>query len=84
MSRGWNWSLFSCAQQQDERQWAQTEAQEVLAEYERALLYSEGDSTGTGCPERLWSLLSGYIQNPSGCHPAQCALGDPAQQGGLD
>lgn len=34
MLRGRSWSLFGCAQQQDERQRAQTKAQEVLAEYE--------------------------------------------------
>ena len=30
--------------------------QGALSIHEEALLFSEGDSTGTGCPERLWSL----------------------------
>lgn len=32
------------------------ETQDVSSEYEKELLYFEGENTGTGCPERLWSV----------------------------
>ena len=41
VSRGWGWTLFSCAQRQDKRQWAQTP--EVLAKYEMSHFYCDGD-----------------------------------------
>ena len=79
MSRGWRRSLFSCAQRQDERQRAQTEAQEVPAKYEGALLYWEGGrALGQAAQRGCAVSFPGDIQTLPGCHPAQCALGDPA------
>ena len=43
VSGGWGQTLFSGAQWQDKRQQAQTEAQEVPAEHEEELIYSEGE-----------------------------------------
>ena len=82
MLRGWSQSLFSCAQQQDKRQRAQTEAQEVPVEYDGALLYCEGGRALAQVAQRGCGVsFSGDIQNPPGCRPVQRALGDPAQQG---
>jgi len=61
-----NQALFSGAQCRDERQWAQTGAQEI--------------PSGTGCPERLWSL-SADLQVVFGHGPGQPALGGPASAG---
>lgn len=42
------------------------------------MLHCEGrPSTGTGCPERLWSLHLGDIQKPSGQRPEQLPLDGP-------
>lgn len=77
--------LFSCAKQQDERQWAKTEAQQITAEYESVFLYCEDDKAVEQVAQRGCGVFfSGDIQNPPGCHPVQCALGDLPQQGGLD
>jgi len=49
---------------------------------EGALPYSEGDRALEQFAERDSGVFSsGDIQNPPGCHPVQCAVGDPAQQG---
>ena len=41
----------------------------------------EGDRALAQVAQRSCGVsFSGGIQNPPGCHPAQCALGDPAQQ----
>ena len=64
MSRGWGQTLFSDAQRQDNRQWAQIEAQEVPSEHEVELLWV-WQSTGTGCPEGLWSLLLWRYSKPA-------------------
>ena len=65
------------------RQQAETEAQEVPAEYEGALLYCEGNrALGQVAQRGCGVSFSGDIQNPPGCHPVQCAVGDPAWQGG--
>ena len=77
MSRGWSLSLFSCAQQQEESQRAQTEAQEVPAQYEGTLLYWEDDRALGQIAQRGCAVSSGDIQNPHGFHPVQGALGDP-------
>lgn len=54
-----------------------------LAEYEKALLYCEGDRALEQVAQRGCEVsFSGGSQKPSGCHPAQCALGDPARQEG--
>lgn len=54
-SNGLGQALFSSVQQQDEGQWAKTGTQEVLYKQTKELLHWEGDSTRTGCTERLWS-----------------------------
>jgi len=66
-------------------QWAQTEAQEVLSEYEEELLPSEGhgaleQSAQGGCGVSF----SGDIQDLPGQGPLQPTVGDPASAGGLD
>lgn len=48
-------ALLSAAQQQDKRQWAETNAQEVPHENEEELHVGDPHK-GTGCPERVWSL----------------------------
>ena len=58
MSRGWGQTLFSGAQRQDKGQQAQTEAEEVPAEREEELLYSEGDRA-------LNRLPRGAVDSPS-------------------
>ena len=62
----WQMTLFSGAQWQDKGQWAQTEAREVPSEHEEELLPSEDwQSTGTGCPGRLWSLFLWRYSRPA-------------------
>ena len=43
-------------------------------------------STGTGCPRRLWSPISGGIQGQAGCGSGQPGLvvGNPAHSKGLE
>ena len=43
MQRGQSQALFSDAQWQDKRQWAQTETQKVASEHQETLFYCEGD-----------------------------------------
>jgi len=42
VQRGWSQALFSGAQCQDQRQWAQTETQEVPSERQEMLFSGEG------------------------------------------
>jgi len=85
VSGGWGHALFSSAQQQDEGQWAQTEAQEVLSEPEEELLPSEGNGALEQAPQGGCGVsFSGGIQDPPGQGPVQPAVGDPAWAGGLD
>jgi len=85
VSGGWGQALFSSAQQQDKRQWAQTEAQEVLSEHEEELLPSEGDGALKQAAQGGCGFsFSGDIQDPPGQGSVQPALGDPASAGGLD
>lgn len=59
--------------------------QEVPGEYEKTILCCEGDRAVEQVTLRGYGIsFSGNIQNPPGCHPAQCAPGDPAWQGELD
>ena len=82
MSGGWGQALFSGAQRQDKGQWAQTEAQEVLAEHEEELLPSEGDGALEQAAQGGCGVsFSGDIR---GQGPVQPAVGDPASAGGLD
>ena len=84
VSGGWGQTLFSCAQQQDKGQQAQTEAEEVPAEHEEELLPSEGDGTLTRAAQGGCGVsFSGDIQDTSGRGVVQPALGDP-WWGGLD
>jgi len=55
--------FFSCAQQQNKGQWAQTGTLEVPPEHGEKLLYSEVDSESseTGCPQMLCSYPSPKI-----------------------
>lgn len=39
----------------------------TLSEHCEVFLHCAADSTGTGRPERLWSLLLGVLQKPPGC-----------------
>ena len=83
MSGRWGQALFSGAQRQDKGQWAQTEAQEVLSEYEEELLPSEGDGALAQAAQGGCGIsLCGDIQDPPGRGPVQPALGDPALAGG--
>ena len=85
MSGGWGQTLFSGAQQQDKGQWAQTEAQEVLSQYEEDFLPSEGDGALERAAQGGYGLsFSGDVQDPPGQGPVQPAVGDPASAGRLD
>jgi len=85
VSGGWGQTLSSGAQRQDKRQWAQTEAQEVLSEHEEELLPSEGDGAlAQAAQGGCGGSFSGDIQDPPGRGPVQPAVGDPASAGGLD
>jgi len=78
-------SLSSGAQRRDKGQRAQTEAEEVPAEYEEELLHSEGDGALEQAAQGGCGVsFSGDIQDPPGRGPVQPALGDPALAGGLD
>jgi len=85
VSGGWGKTLSSGAQQQDNGQWAQTEAQEVPSEHEEELLPSEFDGALEQVAQRGCGFpLSGDIQDPPGQGPMQPAVRDPASSGGLD
>jgi len=85
VSGGRGQTLFSGAQRQYKRQWAQTEAEEVPAEHEEELLHSEGDGALAQAAQRGCGVsFCGDIQDPPGQGPVQPALGDPALAGGLD
>jgi len=72
-----------CTATQDKGQWAQTEAEEVPAEHEEELLYSEGDGALEQAAQRCCRFsFSGDIQDPPGQSPVQPAQGDPASAGG--
>ena len=78
-------TLFSGAQWQDKGQWAQTEAQEALAEHEEEILHSEGDGALEKAAQGGCGFsFSGDIQDLPGHGPVQPAVGDPASAGGLD
>ena len=85
MSGGWGQTLFSGAQRQDKRQWAQTEAQEVPAEHEEELLTSEGDGALEQAPQGGGGVsFSGDIQDPRGQVLLQPTVGDAAFAEELD
>jgi len=82
VSRGWNQIFSVVPSYRTSGSGALTGVQEVLSEYERTLLYWEGDKTLEQVAQRGCRVsFSGDIQNLPGCHPAQYALGDPAWQG---
>ena len=87
MQSKWRQTLFSGAQWQEKRQWAQTGTQEVLSEHqEKILLLCSWCKTVTGCPEKLWSLpvsLLGDFQKLPGHGLGQSAWTGPAWGGGL-
>ena len=77
MSGGRGQTRSSCAQRQDKRQWAQTEAQEVPSEHEEELLYFEGDRALEPVVQRSCGFpFCGGIQNLPGQGPVQPALCD--------
>jgi len=85
VSGEWGQTLFSGAQWQDKGQWAQTEAEEVPPEHEEELVPSEGDGALEQAAQGGCGFsFSGDIQDPSGQHPVQPTVGDPASAGGLD
>ena len=74
VQRKWGQALFSGVQ--DKRQWAQTETQQVPAEYKQNIFYCEGDQT---LEERGCEIsVVGDLQKSYGCGPGQVALGVPA------
>ena len=78
-------TLISGAQWQDKGQWAQTEAEEVLAEHEEELLHPEGDGALAQTAQRVCGVSSsGVLQTPPRQGPMQPAVGDPALAVGLD
>ncbi len=80
VQRGQSQALFSGAQWQDQRQWAQTETQEVPSEHQETLFHSESEEVaqrGGGV-----SILGDSQAPPT--HPGQPAPGGPAWAGGLD
>ena len=84
MSGGWGQTIFSGAQRQDGRQWAQTEAEEVPPDHEEELLYSEGDRAWEQVAQRGCGVsFSGDIQTPPGRGPVQLVVGDPVSAGGV-
>lgn len=72
-------SFFSCVQRQDERQWAQTEAQEVPAQCEGTVLYWEVTEHCNRLPREVVASPSPDIFK---IPPTQGVLGDPALWGG--
>lgn len=67
--------------QQDERQWAHTQAQEILSEIRKHFFIVRLANTGTGSPERVWILqknLCGDIQKSWGHGVGWSVLADPA------
>lgn len=80
MSRRWGQTLFSDAQQRDNRQWAQTETHGVPSEYEKKL-YFEGDRAVEQAAQWLWSLFLWRYLKPPGCSPVQPVAGEPALAG---
>jgi len=64
---------------------AQTEAQEVPAEYEEEFLHSEGDRALAQAAQGGCGVsFSGDIPALPGQGPLQPTVGDPASAGGLD
>lgn len=73
--KGQSQPLFSGAQGQNQRQWTQTETQDIPPEHQETLLYCEGDGA-------LHRLLTVVVENilrntlkPSGHSPGQLAPG---------
>lgn len=68
--------LLSEAQQEDKRQWAETNAQEVPHENEEEQLHCVGDHTKEQVAQRGCGVsLTGGIKKPSGHSSVQCPLG---------
>lgn len=52
----WSLALLSSAQWQDRKEFVQAERQEIPFDCQEAFFQCGGDSTDTGCPQRLQSL----------------------------
>lgn len=59
----------------------QTGTLDTPSEHQAALLHCASDSTGTGCPEKLWGLLIGGLQKLLEHGPGHSSLGVPAGAG---
>ena len=82
---GRNRALSSGAQGQDQRQWAQTEAQEVPSEHQGTLSYCQGDRVLAWVAQSGGGVcILGDTQRPSGHGPGQLGLGGPTWAGGSD
>lgn len=84
VSGGLGQTLFSGAQHQDKRQWAQTEMQQVPSEYEEELPYFEGYRELEETAQSACGVSSRLTQNPPQHNPVQSALGEPVLAGGAE
>ena len=78
MQREWSQAFSSGAQCQDERQWSQTETQEVSSEHQETLFYCEGNWALERVVQRACGIFYlADIQKLSLQGPGQPSLGDP-------
>lgn len=73
-------------QRQSQRQWAQTETQEIASEHQETIFTVRVTESGHRLARQVVCAFSilGDIQNPTGYDPRQPALGDPASAGSDD
>ena len=75
--------LFSGLKGQNKGKWPEIGAYEILHQYAKELLHSEGDGALKWAAQRgCGSSFSGDIQDPSGCLPVQPDVGGLLWQGG--